>query len=378
MTRKPLLLAAALATGGALAVAVPAAYAQPGAPAATPVQDSLTALVRDNPFPGALAAVRGRDGRTRDYTAGVGELKTHAKVPVDGQVRIGSNTKVFTAVVVLQLVGEGKVSLDAPVDTYLPGLLRGDGIDGRTITVRQLLQHTSGLPNYTAYIPNIFQIQHTYFEPTDLVKLALQHPADFAPGTKWEYSNTNYAVAALLAEKVSGRPIGELITNRIVKPLGLKHTYWPSAGDQTIRETHPHGYEQRTENGPLEDATEQDPSRAWAAGQMNATPSDLNRFFRALLDGKLLKPAELQQMQTTVPVTEEGFPAGARYGLGLIRYSLSCGGYAWGHGGDINGYETRNAATTDGRAATVAVTALPATLDQLSHVFAAVDGALCH
>ncbi|MEE1781358.1 serine hydrolase, partial [Streptomyces sp. SP17BM10] len=107
---------------------------------------SLNALVKDDGLPAALATVKGSDGRTRNYTAGVGNLATRAKVPVDGQIRIGSNTKTFTAVVVLQLVAEGKIDLDTSVDTYLPGLLRGDGIDGRNITVRQLLQHTSGLP----------------------------------------------------------------------------------------------------------------------------------------------------------------------------------------------------------------------------------------
>lgn len=109
----------------------------------------LDALVSDDDFPAALASVTTRDGRVRNYTAGVGDLKTHSAVPVDGQVRIGGNTKVFTAVTVLQLVGAGRIGPDEPVETYLPGLIRGDGIDGRNITVRQILQHTSGLPDYT-------------------------------------------------------------------------------------------------------------------------------------------------------------------------------------------------------------------------------------
>ncbi|MFB7186898.1 serine hydrolase domain-containing protein [Streptomyces sp. NPDC056230] len=112
------------------------------------VQSSLNALVADDRMPAALASVVDREGRMRNYTAGVGDLKTGAKVPKDGQVRAGSNTKAFTAVVALQLVAEKKIALDAPVETYLPGLLRGEGIDGHHITVRQLLQHTSGLPEY--------------------------------------------------------------------------------------------------------------------------------------------------------------------------------------------------------------------------------------
>ena len=111
------------------------------------VQQALDALVREDGFPGALAAVRGKSGRTRDYTAGVGDVATGERVPVNGQVRIASNTKMFTATVVLQLVGEGRIGLDEPVETYLPGIVRGEGIDGRDITGRQLLQHTSGLPD---------------------------------------------------------------------------------------------------------------------------------------------------------------------------------------------------------------------------------------
>lgn len=149
--RRAVPAAAALAVGvmtmGALAPPAASAAGRPH-----PVPKGLNALVHTDGVPAALASVKDRDGRTRTYTAGVGDLATGAKVPRDGQVGMGSNTKSFTAVVVLQLVGEGKIGLDAPVDTYLRGLVRGDGIDGRHITVRQLLQHTSGLPNYSKYL----------------------------------------------------------------------------------------------------------------------------------------------------------------------------------------------------------------------------------
>src|SRR4051812_7402731 len=172
-------------TMGALAPSAASAAARPDT-----VQQGLNALVRTDGLPAALASVKDREGRTRTYTAGVGDLATGSKGPRDGQVRIGSNTKTVTAVGVLQLVGERKIGLDAPVDTYLPGLVRGEGIDGRLITVRQLLQHTSGLPNYLDY-----DLQPRYYDPRDLLDIALQHKADFAPGTKWGYSNTNYVLA---------------------------------------------------------------------------------------------------------------------------------------------------------------------------------------
>ncbi|WP_055563574.1 serine hydrolase domain-containing protein [Streptomyces atriruber] len=365
--------AAALALAGSL----PASAAQ--TPVAGPVQRGLDRLVQEDGYPGALAAVTGRDGRTRNAVAGVADLRTGAKVPVDGQVRAASNTKSFTAVVVLQLVGEGKVALDAPVDTYLPGLLRGDGIDGRRITVRQLLQQISGLPDYAQYLDDLLGNRHRYYEPRTLLDHALRHKATFPPGTNWQYSSTNYVVAGLLVEQVTGRPVGEEFTRRIIDPAGLRHTYFPAVGDQSIRGAHPHGYVASEPGAPLLDVTELDPSVAWASGALIATPSDLNRFFGALLDGKLLKPAQLAQMRRTVALPADSpYPKGTRYGLGLFSRPLSCGGLLWGHDGDFLGYATFPAATDDGRAATIAVTADPGPDDEGRHdAERLLDTALC-
>ncbi|MEU8996174.1 serine hydrolase domain-containing protein [Streptomyces caniferus] len=335
------------------------------------VQQGLNALVHTDGLPAALASVKDREGRTRTYTAGAGDLATGSKVPRDGQVRIGSNTKTFTAVVVLQLVGEGKIRLDAPVDSYVPGLVRGEGIDGRDLTVRQLLQQTSGLPNYTNY-----GLQPRYYDPRDLLDIALRHKADFAPGTKWEYSNTNYVLAGLIIQKVTGRPLAQEIDQRIIKRIGLRHTSFPAPGDLTIREPHPKGYDQESAGAPLRDVTETDPSWGWAAGQMISTNSDLNRFFTALLTGRLLPAPQLAQMRTTVPAGRP-FGSGARYGLGLVSTPLSCGGVSWGHGGSFPGYETRGGVTDSGRAANVAVTIQPTDKAAIGHVERVVDTALC-
>ncbi|MFC0600071.1 serine hydrolase domain-containing protein [Streptomyces palmae] len=335
------------------------------------VQQGLTALVRSDGVPGALATVQDRDGRTHTYTAGLGDVATGAPVPGDGQVRIGSNTKAFTAVVMLQLVSEGKVKLNARVEKYLPGLIRGDGIHGRRITVRQLLQHRSGLPNYTKYLSEDIR----YYDPSDLLDLALQHPADFDPGEKWEYNNTNYLVAGLIVEKVTGRPLAEEIDRRVIQRIGLRHTYFPAPGELGIRENHPKGYYQDSPGAPLIDATEWDPSWAWAAGQLVSTNSDLNRFYSALLAGELLPEAQLKQMRTTVAAGYP-FPAGARYGLGLVSTPLSCGGVYWGHGGSMTGYETRGGVTEDGRAVDIAVTTQPGQATK-EHMDRVVDAALC-
>ncbi len=341
-------------------------------------QRSLDALVAADHhyYPAVLATVQRADGYARDYVAGTGDLATGSPVRPDGEVRIGSNTKTFTAVTVLQLVGEGRIGLDKPVDTYLPGLLRGHGIDGRIITVRQLLQHTSGLPTYTYFlVGGLLPHLHTYIEPRSLLDLALAKPADFAPGTSWKYSNTNFLVAGLIVEAVTHRPLSEQITERVIHRIGLHHTYFPNVGDQTVHGPHPHAYHRDEPAKPLTDVTIQDPSFGWGAGQMISTPSELNRFFTALLDGRLLPPEQLKQMRTTVPAPALG--KGVRYGLGLISTPLSCGGLSWGHGGAITGYSTTNAATDDGRAATIAVTRLPKTQAQLDTLRRDLDQALC-
>lgn len=352
----------------AVAIALTASAAQ-ATPAPDPVQQHLDALAAD--FPGVLATVRDADGRTRDYTAGVGDLASGRPVPVNGRVRIASNTKMFTATVVLQLAGEGRVGLDAPLSAYLPDL---DGVDG--ITVRHALQHTSGLVDYDdKLIQDYADVQHVHFEPYELLDVVLSEDRLAPPGAKFSYSNANYVLAGLVVQKVTGRPVGEEITRRVIEPLRLRDTYWPALGDQTIRGRHPHGYWPAA--GGRDDVTEMDPSMAWAAGQLIGTPRDLVTFMTALLDGDLLAPAQLAEMRRTVPAPDFDLTGGATYGLGLGTFRLSCGGTAWTHGGDAPGYVTRNAITDDGRAAAIAVTANPTSLPQGKAIEATLDAALC-
>ncbi|MCC9145930.1 MULTISPECIES: serine hydrolase domain-containing protein [unclassified Arthrobacter] len=385
-----LLAAGAISAGawwGIGSVAADATGSPTGAAGNVVVQEQLDGLV-DRGFPAALASVTHPDGSHDDYVSGVGNVETGEDVPVDGEVRIGSNTKTFTAVTVLQLVEQGLVELDAPVETYLPGLVRGEGIDGANITVRQLLQHTSGLPEFSDELAvDIKKIQHAYMSPRDLLDLALAHPAQFAPGESWDYSNTNYVVLGLIVEKVTQRPLSEEITKRIIEPLDLQHTYFPSVGEQGFRGDHPSGYHMEAD-GERFDVTTLDPSWAWAAGQIIASPSDVNEFTRAVLDGRLLSEESMTEMQKTVPIPdEESLWPGSEYGLGLQSHPLSCGGDIWGHGGDIHGYETRNGVAEDGTAFTVAVTSLPGGIgdpsneeEMLEHyksVMTTVDAAFC-
>ncbi|MCZ2818476.1 serine hydrolase domain-containing protein [Modestobacter sp. VKM Ac-2984] len=372
-----LVAAATVTTAGATGLLSPDDAAADAARPVHALQDELDALVADDGFPGALAAVRGTGGRVHHLTAGVGDLTTGEPVPVDGEVRIASNTKTFVATVVLQLAEEGLVDLDAPIETYFPGLIRGPGGDGNAITVRHLLQHTSGLPDYDdVVVADYLAVQHRYVEPHQLLDIALARPASFAPDTGWEYSNTNYVLAGLLVQEVTGRPIGAEITTRIVEPLDLDDTYWPHEGEQELRGDHPHGYYASEPEAEYADVTVQDPAFGWAAGQLVASPGDLLDFFTALVDGELLGPAMLAEMQSTVPAPGSAASGDEAYGLGLQTFTLSCGGTAWTHGGDIPGYETRGAVTEDGRGVMVAVTALPTAVEQIVHVEDVVDVAL--
>ena len=370
----------------ALGAAGGAASAAPSKGEAESLKSRAQGLVGDG-YPAVLAAVSDSKGESAGVAVGKGSLETGQAPPMDGEVRVGSNTKTFVAVVVMQMVQEGKVGLDEPIETYLPGLIKGEGVDGSRITVRQLLQHTSGLPEYTDTTPgsgDIFQIKDHYIPPRDLLDTALGKPAAFEPGTQWKYTNTNYIVLGMLIERVSQRPVGEQIDQRIVKKLGLSHTYFPAPGDRSIKGTHPQGYH-LSAGGKLEDITEMDPAWAWAAGAMVSTPSELNTFFQAVLDGRLLSQASIDEMKKGVD-TGAG---GAVYGLGLIGTPLSCGGTSWGHNGGIHGYRTYDAVGPDGTAVTVAVTALPRAIADQSNPESsakekeqrlkdAVDATLCH
>ena len=379
-------LAVPVAAVIALGAAGGAASAAPSKGEAESLKSRAQGLLGDG-YPAALAAVTDAKGESAGAAVGKGSLETGQAPPMDGEVRIGSNTKTFVAVVVMQMVQEGKVGLDEPIETYLPGLIRGEGIDGSKITVRQLLQHTSGLPEYTDTTPgrsDIFQIKDHYAQPRDLLDTALGKPAAFEPGTQWAYTNTNYVVLGMLVERVSQRPVGEQIDERIVKKLGLSHTYFPAPGDKSIKGTHPQGYHLSAE-GKLEDITEMDPAWAWAAGAMVSTPGELNTFFQAVFDGRLLTQASIDEMKKGVDIGS----GGRVYGLGIVGTPLSCGGTAWGHGGDIEGYHTRGGVGPDGTAVTVAVTALPTAIADQNNPESsakekhqrnkdAVDAALCH
>lgn len=298
------------------------------------VQQALDEVTAGGGVLGVQARVT--DGR-RQHTArsGKAELDSGRPVPLDGRFRVGSITKTFVSTVLLQLAGEGRVDLDAPVVRYLPGL-----IDER-ITVRQVLQHTSGLHNYTNDLPtnpdDFDRIRYKHWSPQELLALGTAQPLDFEPGTNWNYSNTNYVVAGLLVEKLTGKPYAKAVEQRILKPLRLNDTEVP--GDKLdIKGPHAHGY--WTVNGQPSDITRLNPSIAWAAGEMISTTRDLDTFVVALTRGELLKPAQQRELTRTTDVSPD-------YGLGLSVQTLPCGTKVYGHGGGIPGYNTEMISTPD-------------------------------
>ncbi|MFJ2111526.1 serine hydrolase domain-containing protein [Streptomyces sp. NPDC087850] len=303
--------------------------------------------------PGALAQVRDRAG-VWNGAAGVADRTTGRERGAQDRYRIGSITKTFVATVLLQLEAEGRIDLDDSVESVLPGVVRGNGNDGRAITVRQLLNHTSGLYSYTAdpefgakiFGEGFFEHRYDTWTPRQLVAIGLAHRPDFEPGTGWNYSNTNYVLAGMIVEKVTGRSYGTEIERRILRPLKLRATSVPIT-DPTMPNPAGRAYEKfsAAPDAEIHDVTELNPTIAGAAGGMISHSADLNRFLGALLGGKLLPKAQLKEMLTTVST---GQTDDLRYGLGLMEQKLSCDKTLWGHGGGIHGSSSMAIATRDG------------------------------
>ncbi|MFI6318880.1 serine hydrolase domain-containing protein [Nonomuraea sp. NPDC050556] len=345
-------------------VAVPvlallAGAAAPATAAAGPdrpeLQQAAQAYV-DAGFSGIQVRVHDERG---DWTgsAGVSKLGQRAKPSTNGRFWTGSVVKPFTATLVLQLVAEGKVALDAPVADYLPDL----GLDGR-ITVRMLLQHTSGLFNYTgdfgpggAWEPGIIANGDAWvaerlrsYQPEELVRLALSKPLRFEPGTDQKYANTNYTVALLLIEKVTGHSYAAELKRRILRPLGMTATVAP--GDRTqLPGPHAHGYYRIKDK--VTDISRQNLSLLAGAGDLISTTQDLQTFISALNGGRLLPANLLAEMREPNPKMG--------YGLGLFVQDLGpgCGTVYQHNGSPPHGYGTLMYSSPDGtRTLTASVT----------------------
>ncbi len=290
---------------------------------------------------------------------GVADLSTGAAPDVADKMRMGSITKTVTATVVLQLADEGKLGLDDALSKYEPWVPNSDNI-----TIREILNMTSGLYNYTndgAFWDQLLANPLTAWTPRQIVDIAIAHPPDFAPGTDYEYSNTNYILLGMVIEQVTGNSADQEIQTRIIDRLGLKDTSFPEVPE--MPSPHMEGYMFGADNtvtdlNQLEDITILTPTGYWTAGAMITTVSDLKVWVQALAGGTLLSPAMQQQRLTYVPA---GNPT---YGLGIMPVS---GTNFLGHSGEVLGFNS--SAYTDpttGNTVVVLINRYPAAIEGVS------------
>ncbi len=347
-------LVGALVTAAVTATALTApasAAAGRGADPHAATRAAMEAQVRAG-VPGVLGSSVGEDGVWQG-SAGVADRTTQRPRAAQDRFRVGSITKAFVSVVLLQQEAEGRIRLDDTVERWLPGVVRGHGHDGRGITVRQLLNHTSGIYNYTedpdflkALTTDFYRHRFEVRTPRQLVDVAMNHAPDFGPGKGWHYSNTNYVLAGMIAGKVSGRSYASEITRRVIEPLRLRATTLPGSSPW-MPEPHGRAYGKldTAPDAKIHDVTELNPSWASSAGEIISTTGDLNRFYHALLGGKLLPDRQQRELLTTVPTGSTG----SAYGLGVLTATLSCGMQVWAHDGGIHGSESIVSSTPDGR-----------------------------
>jgi CubicO group peptidase (beta-lactamase class C family) len=308
------------------------------------LQRDLEDILDHTGAPGAIAEAEAHD--TLRARAGSNNFGDHA-IAYDAQFRIASVSKTFTAVVVLQLVQEGKLALTDTVEERLPGVVPGD-----PITIEQLLRHQSGLPNYLES-PRLAELaassqawerhHHDAVTQAQYLSYALELPRLSKPGAQFAYSNTNYVLLGMIIEAVTEQSWGDQIAQRIVAPLALRGTDVPGSNPY-LSTPFARGWMRFPSEKKYTDVTE----NSWLIGAdagVVSTLEDLNTFLRALVRGELLSPAMLAAMQQTVPSGDPQQPGG--YGLGLQWSPLSCGGGYWHHTGDTLGYTVRTGVLPD-------------------------------
>ncbi|MFF3611734.1 serine hydrolase domain-containing protein [Streptomyces sp. NPDC002580] len=385
------MVSATVGTGtalGALVVSLLAAPAQAAAPVgsvgagpervaaaalAAPDEAGLRAVLRKARAQGAPGAMARIDdaGTVHRLVEGVADRATGRTISTNDRFRVGSITKTFSAVVLLQLVDEGRLNLDKSVNTYLPGLLP----DSR-ITVRHLLSHRSGLYDYTndlfsRTVPGFEAVRNKVFGYRDLVALSLRKPRTNAPGAAYSYSNTNFVVAGLLIEKLTGHSVATEYQKRLFTPLNLTGTFYVHPAT-AIPGRHVNGYLRTGSAGGLLDSTKQTASWAQSAGAVISTPHDLDVFLSALLRGELMSPERLTQMKKWTRVNST-----TSYGLGLRRRDLSCGISVYGHTGTVQGYYSYAFTTKDGRRSLTALANTSNNTTVLNTMYRTLEPAFC-
>jgi D-alanyl-D-alanine carboxypeptidase len=285
---------------------------------AATLQRILDQTVADGAIPGAVLSVSIGGQAPWNGASGIAARKTDQPMQPATQVRIASVSKVFTAVVILQLVEEGKISLDAPVATWFPDLLP----NGDSITVYNLLSHTSGLYDYLEdrkFVNGAYKQLNRSYAPRELVEYAAQFPAAFRPGAKgaWDYSSTNYVLLGMIAEQVTGRPLGEQMRQRIFEPLELTQTFF--VPEQAIQGVQARGYSNAI------DQTKAPMTIVYATANIVSTADNVRRFAESLFGGRVLKPETQALMETFIDGKGQYNMPQLAYGLGVMRNQLPVG-----------------------------------------------------
>lgn len=337
--------AAVLVAAGSPTTAI-AARAADEVPLAEQTRSQVQAVLADG-TPGVAVLVRDASGRTQRIAAGRGRLSPERPLGTNATFRAGSVTKSFVAAGVLRQVERRRLRLGDAVERWLPGLLP----DGRRITVRMLLSHTSGLAEF-ATDPSVVGELDTdpgrTYTLQQLAARAARLPRVAAPGAKWSYANTNYVLLGLILERVARRSWTKELRAAITRPLRLTDTTFASTAE--VAEPFVHGYVSGPSNALIE-ATIINPSFVGSAGTLTSTLDDLAAFYRALLEGRVVRRTTVRQMQRTSALTTRG---ATRYGLGLLQLKTSCG-VLWGHDGELLGTQTFAFSSPNGSRQVVAV-----------------------
>jgi D-alanyl-D-alanine carboxypeptidase len=316
------------------------------APSDTDLRRQLEDLVHTPGGPPGVIAVLQREGERHVVRAGVADLATGRKPQVDDHMRIASVAKAFSGAVSLALVDRHVLRLDDTIGRRLPRLPKA----WYGVTLRQLLNHTSGLPDYSAD-PRFRQIvtadPHHRFDPHHLLDFVADKPLLFRPGSRYHYSNSDNIAVALMAESATATPYEQLLRELVYRPLGLRHTSLPLG--YRMPRPYLHGYAVAPP-APPEDVSELfSASASWASGGIVSTPADLTRFIRGYVGGALFGPDVVRQQRRWIPgASEPAGPGRNSAGLALFRYDTRCG-VVLGHTGNTAGYTQLAAATPDGR-----------------------------
>ncbi len=321
------------------------------------VKRGLETLVAANGGPpGAIATLYSR-GRLTVLTAGRADVTRGGPPRATDYMRIASVAKAFSAAVALHLVQEGRLGLDDTIGERLPNLPAA----WAAVTVREMLNHTSGLPDYTTSDGFFEQVQKhplAYVSPTTIIDWVRGDGLEFTPGERYEYSNTDNIVVGLIAEAVTGQSYGKLLSEIVFGPAKLRHTIFPTT--VALPKPYIHGYDVKPGAEPQDVTTFLSPSGAWASGAIVSTPADLATFIRNDLGRTFFGPAQQrEQLQFVAGASSPPGPGTNSAGLGIFRYRTRCG-TVYGHTGNFPGYTQWAAATDDGKRSVTTSLNIPA------------------